>query len=71
MTDLMHCLVHAVREHATAHYNDGGWDIIVECWSEADIAEAIGGAKTEAGAIRNVAKTANMLGDYRSDIQNA
>jgi len=69
--DPMSLLVHAVRQHAAANYTKGGWDIIVECWSNAEIADAIGGAKTEAGAIRNVAKTARMLGDYRSDIQNA
>ncbi len=69
--DPMSLLVQAVRQHATVNYTKGGWDIIVECWSNAEIADAIDDAKTEAGAIRNVARTANMLGDYRSDIQNA
>ena len=69
--DPMSMLVHAVRQHANKNYTRGGWDIIVECWSNAEIADAIGGAKTEVGAIRNVAKTARMLGDYRSDIENA
>ena len=63
--------VAAVKAHALAHYNKSGWDIIVECWSDAEIAEAIQGAKTAKGAIAKVAKTVKLLGDYRSDIQNA
>ncbi len=26
-------LIDAVREHAVAHYEDGGWDVVVECWT--------------------------------------
>jgi hypothetical protein len=30
-----------VYAHAEAHYNDGGWDVVVECWSREAIAEAL------------------------------
>jgi hypothetical protein len=26
-------LAPALYEYARQHYNDGGWDVIVECWS--------------------------------------
>jgi hypothetical protein len=26
-----------LKAHASAHYEDGGWDVIVECWSDAQI----------------------------------
>jgi hypothetical protein len=64
-------LVQAVRDYANANYNEGGWDIIVECWSDADIASEIGSVKTISGAIRKVGKVVRVIGDYRSEIQNA
>jgi hypothetical protein len=64
-------LVKAVRDYANANYNKGGWDIIVECWSDADISGEIGNAKTVAGAIRKVSKVAQVIGEYRADVQNS
>ena len=43
-------LIKAVKDHATKNYNKG-WDIIVECYSDDEISEKLGGAKTKAGAI--------------------
>lgn len=54
MTPLQTRLVKAVRAHAVANYN-GGWDIIVECYEDADIAKLIGKARTEKGAIKRAA----------------
>jgi hypothetical protein len=34
-------LISAVKEHAIEHYEDGGWDIVIECWSDSDIAELL------------------------------
>jgi len=64
-------LVQAVRDYANANYNKGGWDIIVECWSDEDISGEIGNVKTVSGAIRKVSKVVQVIGDYRSEIQNA
>lgn len=63
-------LVKAVRDHATANYNLGGWDIIVECWSNEDIAREIGTARTEAAAIRRVAAIAKQLGTQRDEVRS-
>jgi hypothetical protein len=30
-------MVEAIKAHALAHYDDGGWDVIVECWDDEDI----------------------------------
>lgn len=64
-------LVQAVRDYANANYNKGGWDIIVECWSDEDILGEIGNVKTVSGAIRKVSKVVQVISDYRSEIQNA
>ena len=34
-------LVEAVKAHALVHYAEGGWDVIVECWDDQQIADAI------------------------------
>lgn len=34
-------LVEAVKAHAAAHYEDGGWDVIVECWEDQQIADTL------------------------------
>lgn len=62
-------LVAAVRAHARKNYSKGGWDILVECWDNADIEEAIGNATTEDAAIRACARTLGIMDDYRADIQ--
>ena len=64
-------LVQAVRDYANANYNKGGWDIIVECWSDEDISGEIGNVKTVSGAIRKVSKVVQVISDYRSEIQKA
>ena len=38
-------LVQAVRAHAIANYNKGGWDFLVECWEDSDIEALIGNSK--------------------------
>jgi len=62
-------LIKAVRDHAMANYEKDGWDYIIECYSDEDIKEAIGGAKTVAGAIRNVKQIVSRMDDRRKDVQ--
>jgi hypothetical protein len=63
-------LVAAVKAHATANYESGGWDIIVECWSDAEIEEAIAGATSIKQAIAKVERTASLLGEQRAEIKS-
>jgi len=37
----------AVAQHASDHYNTGGWDVIVECYTEAEIIEVLKEGKTK------------------------
>ena len=62
--------VEAVRRHAEKNYNRDGWDFIVECWSDAEIAEATEGCKTAEAAIRAVGRVAGALNDHRREIQS-
>ena len=35
-----------IRQHATVHYTEDGWDILVECWTDEYLNEIIGCSKT-------------------------
>jgi len=59
----------AVRQHAIAHYEQDGWDYIVECYDDAQIADIIKTARTEKGAIRMMRAHIKPRADYRADIQ--
>ena len=64
-------LVQAVRDYALTWYDDGGWDLVVESWSDDEIAETIQGAKTDRGAIRKVWAKVKLQHAHRSEIQAA
>jgi hypothetical protein len=36
-------LIDAVKAHALRNYNRGGWDVVVECWSDEEIAAVLDG----------------------------
>lgn len=62
-------MVDAVKAHAADHYEEDGWDYLVECYSDVEIVGLIGGARTVAGAIKKVGKVMRDKGDYRAEIQ--
>jgi hypothetical protein len=61
-------LVAAVRDHALANYDREGWDVLVECWDDDQIAEVIGNARTVAGAIKAVRADVRVYAGYRDEI---
>ena len=62
-------LIDAVRAHAVEHYNEDGWDYVVECWEDWEILAVVRGSKKESQAIRKVRKQVRALGDHRTEIQ--
>lgn len=70
-TTRMNELIQAVKDHAQAHYNDGGWDVVVECWSDEDIARTIKGARTAKGAVKKVAVIVSVYKDRQADAENS
>jgi len=61
--------VTAIKAHAIAHYEQDGWDYVVECYDDAQIADIIKTARTEKGAIRMMRAQVKPRADYRADIQ--
>jgi hypothetical protein len=66
-------LIAAVKEHARQNYAKSGWDYVVECWTDEDIAGTIkeSGARSAKGAIKACKSIANDFADRRSDVINA
>jgi hypothetical protein len=61
--------VKEVRDHAYANYEGGGWDYVVECYSDAEIAALTKTAKTAEEAIEMVGREVGIRDEYRKDIQ--
>lgn len=70
-------LVAAVKAHAAAHYEDGGWDVIVECWDDQQIEDVIvsvhfGPIKTAEEAIKHFGDgVVAVWADQQADARNS
>lgn len=60
-------LVAQVKQHAHANYSNGGWDVVVECWSDSDIRETIGDASTLERALARMAEVVDVYADRQAD----
>jgi len=65
MTDT---LVQAVKDHARRNYNFGGWDFVVECWSDEDIAKEVAGCKTAKQAINRIGRIVGIIDQRRREV---
>ncbi len=64
-------LVQAVKDYATEHYNDGGWDVLVEAYGDDQIAEVIGKARTVKGALAKFKPLISVWADRQADAINS
>lgn len=58
-----------IRQHATVHYTEDGWDILVECWTDEYIAEHYRGCKTYEEAVVAISDVLATMDSYRSEVQ--
>jgi hypothetical protein len=66
---MMQILIDAVKTYADEHYGQDGWDIVSECYSDAEIADLVQGSATAADAIAAVLTHIRPIAEYRDDIQ--
>lgn len=64
-------LVDAVRAHAVEHYEEDGWDYVVESWEDWEILAVVRGCRRESQAIRKVRKQVRSLSDHRRELHEA
>lgn len=60
--------VEAVKAFAIEHYEEGGWDVVVETYSDADIYNIVKHTRSEEGAIKKVAREIGAHNAVRKDI---
>lgn len=60
-----------IYEYAQEHYNDGGWDVIVECWTIDDIMEQIEDGESKEDVLNNFKSTAAVWADRQNDAVNS
>jgi hypothetical protein len=64
-------IVAGVRAYCREHFNDGGWDVISEAWSDEQIVEAIGWAETVPGALKKMRGVVSVYADQQADAKNS
>ena len=60
-----------IYDYAQEHYNDGGWDVIVECWTIDDIMEQIEDGESKEDVLNNFKSTAAVWADREADAINS
>ena len=60
--------VDAVKAYAVEHYNEDGWDMVVEGWSDLEIYQVIKHQTSAQGAIRKMAKQIGARAEYRTEV---
>lgn len=66
-------LIDAVKTHALANYATGGWDIVVECWSDEELFETLAGegVQTADEAISEIGKLVGLQNELANDCRAA
>jgi hypothetical protein len=73
MNEAQKQLIAAVKAYALEHYNHGAWDVLIECWSDEDIASRSGiaeGVTDERTAIVNAGAYLELTYQHRLDIES-
>ena len=63
-------LIEAVKSHAYENYENGGWDYVIECLTNDDIARIIGKRRSVRGAIAAVKTHADAYGESRQEVES-
>jgi|TARA_Y100000052_G_scaffold27190_1_gene34003 hypothetical protein len=56
-----------LKAHAIAHYNEDAWDVIVECYTDHELAALVGRASTLQGAIRKCLAVTKPIAERRAE----
>lgn len=63
-------LIAAIRKHAIANYNKGGWDYLVECWDDASILGEVKNCGSVTTAIAKLGRILKAKDEYRNEIRS-
>ena len=60
-----------IYNYAQEHYEDGGWDVIVECWTINDIMERIEDGESKEDALKSFESVVGVWADQQADAINS
>ena len=60
-----------IYNYAQEHYEDGGWDVIVECWTIEDIMERIEDGESKEDALKSFESVVGVWADQQADAANS
>jgi hypothetical protein len=60
-----------IYNYAQEHYDDGGWDVIVECWTIQDIIDHIEDDESKEDALKRVESAVGVWADQQADAVNS
>lgn len=60
-----------IYDYAVEHYNDGGWDVIVECWTINDIKNQIMDYESKEDALKHFESVVAVWADREADAINS
>ena len=60
-----------IYNYAQEHYEDGGWDVIVECWTINDIMERIEDGDSKEDALKHFEGVVDVWADQQADAVNS
>ena len=62
--------IYFIKNYAMDHYDTGGWDEVIEAWSDGDILEYWSDADgNENKAFKSIAKTVKLRHEYAEEIR--
>ena len=60
-----------IYDYAVEHYNDGGWDVIVECWSLKEIMNEIQDDDSKEDALKHFESVVDVWAERQADAVNS
>jgi hypothetical protein len=60
-----------IYNYAQEHYDDGGWDVIVECWTIQAIMDALEDDETKEEALESFRSVAEVHAERQADAINS
>ena len=69
----MQNIIEYIKQYALEHYDDGGWDVLVECWNDKDIEKnlALYNVTTKEKALSAFEDIVNVWADQQADARNS
>jgi len=60
-----------IYNYAQEHYEDGGWDVIVECWTIKSIMETLEDDESQEEALEGFKDLVSVWADQQADAVNS